>query len=499
MLRHIEISRTGGQGIQGLRALEQASLQRIMENSDEGIGAESDTQALISERLVVFKNIEELQDQNQVLRRTVRNLSQKMELLEADRSRQRDDAVSKDMDEAVKTIESLQEQLRIQTLKLDTFVRERDQWKKIAETRSGAISPPKEMGSRSASPSVDFTRSIEFERLYKELQYEFEVYRKESNTNVKMLKDQIDGLNQEKIELTIQSARLNTQVNYQQERYSLLVNSTDGQAKELSSLREKLSSMGSTLTKYEAKSQEATIAYQEARQNLEIFRSENQQMKIEKEVWKASEGRAVQERLDLTRERNAAIDRLRELQHQMDDKDRVSTAERKRLEERLEEEHKELQSSRKQLSDLMEEHRSMSARHDLEAKDVQSKTEQLSTNLEKGKGELLLSKNKESFLNERVQDLSARLKAAEEKLAIHEGRSKLAAQTGASPEDNIKDLELKLNQARYDHLFIWSDQQTFTPVLEMRLKLSKSSSNLKRNGSTRSRALAKPAKSAWLN
>ena len=200
-----------------------------------------------------------------------------------------------------------------------------------------------------------------------------------------MLKDQIDSLNQEKIELTIQSARLNTQVTYQQERYSLLVTSTEGHSKELSSLREKLSNAASTLTRQESKLQESSTSLHEARQTLELIRNENQQMKIEKEVWKASESRAVKERQDLVRERNAATDRLREVQHQLDDKDRIATAERKRLEERLEEAHKELyafwnsilrtrQTTRKQLTDLMDEHRSMSARHDLESKESQSKS-----------------------------------------------------------------------------------------------------------------------------
>ncbi len=46
---------------------------------------------------------------------------------------------------ALETIEALQEQLRVQTLKLDTFVRERDQRKKIAESRTQSLSPTKDV------------------------------------------------------------------------------------------------------------------------------------------------------------------------------------------------------------------------------------------------------------------------------------------------------------------------------------------------------------------
>lgn len=177
LLRQIEAIRGGPAGLSsthGIRALEQASLHRILENGDEGVSMdqnESDSNLLISERLVVFRNIEELQSQNQVLRRTVRNLSKKMEDIEGEQSRQRDEAFSKDMEDASKTIEALQEQLRVQTLKLDTFVRERDQWKKIAESRTQSLSPAKDaLSSRAPSPSAEFTRSIEYERMYKELQ-----------------------------------------------------------------------------------------------------------------------------------------------------------------------------------------------------------------------------------------------------------------------------------------------------------------------------------------
>ena len=79
LLRQIE---TVGTDFAGIRTLEASSIQRIVDRNDEGVSLDvlgSDSDALISEKLVVFRNIEELQNQNQTLRRTVRNLSKKME------------------------------------------------------------------------------------------------------------------------------------------------------------------------------------------------------------------------------------------------------------------------------------------------------------------------------------------------------------------------------------------------------------------------------------
>ena len=183
LLRQMENT---GPELSSIRSLESTSLKRIIDKNDEGVSLdvmESDSDALISEKLVVFRNIEELQNQNQILRRTVRNLSKKMEDFENEQSRQRDEQISKEMDEASKAIQTLQEQLRVQSLKLDTFVRERDQWKKIAEGRLPSASPSKDLGSRAATPDSEFFKNADLEKgiLYKDLQVLFTFFKKRLN------------------------------------------------------------------------------------------------------------------------------------------------------------------------------------------------------------------------------------------------------------------------------------------------------------------------------
>ena len=86
---------------------------------------ESAAEAIITERLVVFRSIEELQEQNATLRRSLRSLTVKMESIETDMATKKEEEVGKEMDEAIKVIEALQEQLRLQNLKIESFVRER--------------------------------------------------------------------------------------------------------------------------------------------------------------------------------------------------------------------------------------------------------------------------------------------------------------------------------------------------------------------------------------
>jgi hypothetical protein len=96
-----------------------------------------------------------------------------------------------EMEDAAKTLEDLQEQLRVVNLKCGSFMRERDQWKQIAESR-GEGSPGRRVGaaesfimSRPATPValgssmgagslqasvLATTGPTDFETLYKDLQ-----------------------------------------------------------------------------------------------------------------------------------------------------------------------------------------------------------------------------------------------------------------------------------------------------------------------------------------
>lgn len=125
---------------------------------------QSGADAIISKRLVVFKNIEELQSQNQSLLRSIRSLSAKMEAEELRSHTEADDAKVQALNESTKLIEQLQDRLKREVLNSESYVRERDQWRRIAETRG---SKPDPIAPHSPAKSVNGT---DFETPYRELQ-----------------------------------------------------------------------------------------------------------------------------------------------------------------------------------------------------------------------------------------------------------------------------------------------------------------------------------------
>lgn len=85
----------------------------------------------------------------------------------------------------------------------------------------------------------------------------------------------------------------------------------------------------------------------------------------------------MKESKDFLKERNSANDRIRELQDALEENDRKAVAKVKRLEDRMEELNRDLQLSRKQLADVIDDHRTLSAKRDAEIRESQIKTEKL--------------------------------------------------------------------------------------------------------------------------
>ncbi|KAI8905089.1 hypothetical protein EDD86DRAFT_258023 [Gorgonomyces haynaldii] len=396
----------------------------------------SPAEQLIQDRLVIFKNVEELQNQNLQLRRSLRSLAQQMESLE---QQHRDEqAQTESILEAARLVHQLQEELKEKTLQLESFARERDQWKHIANARTK--SPTKEKSETDP----------DYQMLYKDCQHEFEVYRKETTNDIDLLKKEAYALQQDKMNLSVQVAKVNNQLSYMEERYQLLSKTCDDQTNEMEQLRKRLSHVGPLTAKQDARIEELNNTLLSIRQDLEQQRNENQQLKIEQHVWKASEARALKEAQDLLRERNTSNERLRTMQQQLEDKERQHEQHLQKSEERLEQLTRELQLTRKQLSELMDDHRSLGSRRESELKESQIKIERLTSDHERAKGELLALESKEQLLQTRVQELQTRLQHAEDKLNVYEGRQLNLQSMGSSGNNQSRELDLALAQARID-------------------------------------------------
>lgn len=116
----------------------------------------------------------------------------------------------------------------------------------------------------------------------------------------------------------------------------MLVQTYEQQNAEVKKLRDRLAAVSPLTAKQDARIEELFNNLSEARHSIEDLRSENQQLKIEKEVWRTSENRTMKESQELLRERNSANDRLRDIQKHSEDREKHFETKLQKVEQRFE-------------------------------------------------------------------------------------------------------------------------------------------------------------------
>jgi phage shock protein A len=199
--------------------------------------------------------------------------------------------------------------------------------------------------------------------------------------------------------------------------------------------------------KQDAKVEELSSSLMEQRQKVDQLRNENQQLSIEREVWKSSESRAVRESQEFSKERNSANERLNELQRNFVDQGHVHESQMAKVDQRIKEMSRELQTSRKQLADLMDDHRTLTSRREAELNEFKIKSERFIAASEKDKADLLAATSREEASKTRITELAKRVAESEEKLLGYRGRD-LNIQLLSSTQDPAKNIEIALSQAK---------------------------------------------------
>ncbi|KAI8913929.1 hypothetical protein DFJ77DRAFT_465239 [Powellomyces hirtus] len=440
--------------LQQLRPGAQVDLERYLQELLHRAGLDSNSQeaptdAMISASLVEVKSVEELVQQNVDLRRVARNLARQAEAAQQQLETQQNELTSTEIATLTAQVQTLEEKLEKTSRQLRYVVKQRNDYKAMRRVGDDTASSPfKDTRAEMSNGQRNGAALSEgdFEKLFRELQKDFDNYARESGTSVKELSLQLDRMREEKSELTIQISKYTHQLSFQQDRYQLLAANADMQMKEISQLREQLAKMAQIASQQDEKKQELTARLMDERLRSEELSSQLQQGRIEREVWESSKNRALKECQELLSERNLANERGRALQRQLEDRDETFKLERKRLEDKLDTAERDLAVMRKQLVAASDENRALLVRKDAEIQTSNSRIQRLTVENEKTKGELLLIKNKEENLSLRLAECTERLNLLNQKNAVYEGRTE--GNVLATAEDRCRDLERALAEAR---------------------------------------------------
>ncbi|KAG2461802.1 TPR protein, partial [Polypterus senegalus] len=443
-----------------LMELEEARGNHVIREDEEVSSADiSSSSEVISQHLVTYRDIQDLQQQNQRLLVALRELGEAKEREEQETTSSRVSELQADLDKALSELEQLKDSRNHQMQLVESIVRQRDMYRILLAQTTGVSFPTpgvsEEFSATSTprrSPAVTPTVAtpvqitkeesaevIEAKAALKQLQEVFLTYKKEKAENDKILNEHNEKLQEQVTELRSQNTKISTQLEFASRRYDMLQENLDRYRREIASFREKCQKMSSTTQQQEQMIHTLTQDLRAANEKLATAEVRAENLRREKDMFKISESRLNQEKESLLAEQkgqNLLLTNLKSIQVTLE---RSETETKQRLNNQIEKQEREIAQMKKKLEYEVEQKHLLSRNQDLQLLEVKKQLEtQLSVH-EKTK-ELLKNAEKE------IGTLKQQLSNAENQIASQALQGS-ASTVRQGAEVDIEDLQTRLRQS----------------------------------------------------
>ncbi|KAI2780425.1 TPR/MLP1/MLP2-like protein-domain-containing protein [Daldinia loculata] len=412
-------------GLDQLTSDERLILQRLERGQlHEQIGDEElNAHTSILERLVVFKNIKELQERNEQLLQVTHELAERMENEEAVAAKSQAMEDHKERVRLEQELEIFKDTLRGFQVKTESITKERDMFRRIVESRASADEMASALG-RSTQDGV--LASIEqnstanddgsdYTTLLRDLQQNFDLYRNEQTVDRKTMKEQLEKLSAMRNSLQAEVSKLQSQLSLASERHEILQSNFAALQSENKELQKRNQTMSESAAKQDIRTQQVAEDLVEARGLLESMRSENANLKAEKKLLKDIHDRLSQDNESLMQEKSR-LNGLVATQQTLQNERELSESEMKRrLQSQIDSLEADLNATRRKLTDEVEEGKKAQLRKEYDAQQFQKRIDELTTNLSQIREELVATKTSRDHLQSRVDELTIQLRSAEER------------------------------------------------------------------------------------
>ncbi|NXA49130.1 TPR protein, partial [Nothocercus julius] len=437
----------------------------------------SSSSEVISRHLVSYRNIEELQQQNQRLLVALRELGEAREKEEQETTSSRISDLQSQLDKALDELEKLRESRHHHLQLVESVVRQRDMYRILLAQTTGAIIPlqgilPEEISltstpKRSAIPQAMSTpaqvsvnesvETVEAKAALKQLQEVFENYKKEKAENDKLLNEQNEKLQEQVTDLRSQNAKISTQLEFASKRYEMLQDNVEGYRREITSLHERNQKLTATTQKQEQIINTMTQDLRGANEKLAVAEVRAENLKKEKDILKMSDVRLTQQRDSLLveqRGQNLLLTNLRTIQGILE---RSETETKQRLNNQIEKLEREISQLKKKLESEVEQRHALTKNQEVHILDLKRQLE-TETNRHVNTKEILKNAQKETaILKQQLNNTEAQLASQSSQRVPGKGQP--------NRNEDVDDLVSQLRQA---------EEQ----VNDLRERLKTSSSNV---------------------
>lgn len=424
--------------------LEQLSKGEITEDA---LSDMSDTHHFITERLVVFKDIQSLQKKNEENLATIRQLAEQMDSDEAVSAKRQAKEDHEKVEKLEQELSHMTEEASAMKGVVESCKRERDMFRRILQQR-GALDESTAMrtsfGDSQRLPLTSIESGDQLDVLneaLRKLQTEYDGYREAQEGVRKDIRAQVDSLTAEKSTLQTDKIKLQGEVRLESERREMLQTNFVALQSENRELQKRSQALSETAAKQDIRTQQVAEELIEAKGLLDSMRNETANLKAEKKLWNDIHERMRKDNESLIEEKNR-LNNVISSQQSLENERTISEAEaRRKASARIESLERELSDTQKRLSNESEETKKLQLRKEYEAKEAQKRIDDLMSSLSQLREEQVSLKTSRDHLQARVNELTVELRNAEERVGRLQPRP--TPRPGAANESSQRQQELE--------------------------------------------------------
>jgi nucleoprotein TPR len=428
------------------------------------IAHQSPTSQVISNSLTTFQNIKDLTDQNSKMLRMLRELGEKMEGDEAKARERQYHTQCRELEEANSQLARLRDELKLMVANSHSYTKERDMFQRLL-ARKGQLqsadnlarSLPLAIGSSQGfDESVQGSTAggdIDYGKLLRETQMQFDSYRQETLTDQTALKSQLSELSKRNSQLQAEASRAISQLSAANQRSEMLQANFNALKTENAEVQKRSQTFMENATRQELKSQQAAEELIENKGLLDGMRRENANLKAEKDLWRTIERRLLEDTESLRNERSRLDQLNSSLQTMLNEQEQSDSETRRRLQAQVESLDAELQTTKRKLSEEVDEGKKATLRREYDHEQTQKRIDDLVTTLGGLREELSAAMTTRDHLQARVDEITIDLRSAEERVAVLSQPATQTAEEDPSNESSLsreQELAVEVSELKRD-------------------------------------------------
>ncbi|KAK4190830.1 nucleo protein TPR [Podospora australis] len=409
-------------GLDQLTEEEARQFERLQrgEISEDALEDMSDTHQFITQRFTAFKDIYELQEKNEELLKLTRELANRMEDEEAKAAQQQAVADHEEVDKLRQTVSDLSDEVQSITVRMQSYMTERDMFRRMLQQKADPVEIRKVLGvddQREVLASIEQQQSDEADLTValRELQAQFDSYRNDQSIDRNALKEQVTQLTAERSALQSEISRVSSQLTLATERYSILESNFKAAQTEKQELQRRAQTLSEAAAKQDMRTQQAAEDLVEARGLVESLRSENANLKAEKTLWKTIQDRLSSDNESLAQEKTRLNGLLSSQQSLLNERELSESETKRRLQGQIDALDAELSTTKRKLSEEIDEGRKIQLRKEFDAQQFQKRIDELSNTINQIKEENIRVKTTRDHLQARVNELEIEVRNAQER------------------------------------------------------------------------------------